>query len=525
MENFNSTTNVQPRTAAALYAEMESERNTYLDSAMSASELTLPYMYPRSTSGMIAASLAQPNHSFVVSGIQSLVNKLMLALVPANSPFFRMSVDPIKLEEFRSSDPEMYAELELALMRYEKAIKTEMEETNLRQCVSEAFYNLLVAGNALLYVPKSGNIRSFSLNKFCIRRDPNGNPNLILIKECVDPETLDGISTQNLNVEPKNGVSEGVDLYTKIELIGDVWHVHQEMADALLADSDGTFKKEELPYIPLRYVTVDGEHYGRGLVECYIGDIRALNGLAKSLQESAWAASRCLFQVEPSSVVDINELKNARNCSFIVARQGDINAFQIGKYNDLRVAHEMMADIMERLKYVFLLPSVRSAERVTAEEIRLVAQQLEQALGSTYAILSQELQLPLVRLFIQRLSKANRLPALPGGLVKPVIVTGLEALGRVSDLDKLDMFLAGATQTLGVGVLNYINMEDYLKRRAAALGIDGYTSLVKQQQQVEQQQQQQQMTESLDRMGPSIVQAMSKEANNGNQEASQQQPE
>lgn len=509
--------NEENLTARALWSDMESERSTYLDNAITASELTLPYLYPRNNSAPVATMLQQPNHSFVVSGVQSLVNKLMLALVPANSPFFRMSVDPVKLEDYRQSDPAMFSELELALMRYEKAIKTEMEETNLRQCVSEAFYNLLVAGNALLYVPKSGNIRSFNLNKFCIRRDPNGNPTLILIRECVDRSTLDD-SLKALAPEQQNGVSDGVDIFTVIELKGNAWHVRQELDDATIPDSQGTFKPEDLPYIPLRYITVDGEHYGRGLVECYIGDIRALNGLAKSLQESAWIASRCLFLVEPTSVLDIGEAQNASNGGFLVARKDDLSVFQIGKYNDLRVAHEMMSEIMERLKGVFLVPNVRSAERVTAEEIRLVAQQLEQALGSVYAILSQELQLPLVRLFIQRLSKSNRLPKLPGGLVKPVIVTGLEALGRVSDLDKLDMFLAGATQTLGVGVLQYINMEDYLKRRAAALGIDGYTSLVKPQDQVDQQQQQQQMQASLDNIGPSIVQAMAKDAQNENTE-------
>ena len=509
------TSGTQNRTAQELYTAMEQERQTYIDNAMSASELTLPYLYPRTTSAPFATTLSQPNHSFVVSGIQSLVNKLMLALLPANSPFFRMSVDPVRLEEFRQSDPAMYSELELALMRYEKSVKTEMEETNLRQCISEAFYNLLVAGNALLYVPPSGNIRSFNLNKFCVRRDPNGNPNLIVIRECIDSAEASKVLADGQFFGLKDG---DVDLYTRIELVDDTWHINQELEGAIVPDSDGTFKKEELPYIPLRYISVDGEHYGRGLVECYIGDIRALNGLAKSLQESAWIASRCIFQVEPSSVTDIGEFQNARNGGFVVSRADDIHAFQAGKYNDLRVALEMMNEIMDRLKSVFLLPSVRSAERVTAEEIRLVAVQLEQALGGVYAVLSQELQLPLVRLFISRLSRTNKLPKLPGGLVKPVIVTGLEALGRVSDLEKLDMFLAGATQTLGTGVLQYLNMEDYLKRRAAALGIDGYTSLVKPQDQVDQQQQQQQMQTSLDHMGPSIVQAMSKDATNNEQQ-------
>ena len=108
--SFMNETNL---TARALWSEMESERSTYLDNAITASELTLPYLYPRNNSAPVATMLQQPNHSFVVSGVQSLVNKLMLALVPANSPFFRMSVDPVKLEDYRQSDPAMLASLSL----------------------------------------------------------------------------------------------------------------------------------------------------------------------------------------------------------------------------------------------------------------------------------------------------------------------------------------------------------------------------------------------------------------------------
>ncbi|WP_416142518.1 portal protein [Escherichia coli] len=42
----------------------------------------------------------------------------------------------------------------------------------------------------------------------------------------------------------------------------------------------------------------------------------------------------------------------------------------------------------------------RTGERVTAEEIRYVASELEDTLGGVYSILSQELQLPLVRVLL-----------------------------------------------------------------------------------------------------------------------------
>jgi hypothetical protein len=59
---------------------------------------------------------------------------------------------------------------------------------------------------------------------------------------------------------------------------------------------------------------------------------------------------------------------------------------------------------------------------------------------------------------IDVLTKAKKLPKLPDSIVKPTIVTGMEALGRGHDLRKLDMFIQGMSQALGPEVLQqYVN--------------------------------------------------------------------
>lgn len=73
---------------------------------------------------------------------------------------------------------------------------------------------------------------------------------------------------------------------------------------------------------------------------------------------------------------------------------------------------KMTADAIEsRLSYAFMLNSAvqRSGERVTAEEIRYVANELEDTLGGIYSILSQELQLPLANTLLNILSKRVKL--------------------------------------------------------------------------------------------------------------------
>ena len=113
----------------------------------------------------------------------------------------------------------------------------------------------------------------------------------------------------------------------------------------------------------------------------------------------------------------------------------------------------------------------RDAERVTAEEIRIAHQELEIALGGVYSVLSQEFQLPLVELLMNKMQKEKKIPELPAEGLKPLIITGVEALGRGEDLNKLGMFLQQLSP-LGPEVLQELNVSDYITRLAGSLGID-----------------------------------------------------
>ena len=179
--------------------------------------------------------------------------------------------------------------------------------------------------------------------------------------------------------------------------------------------------------------------------------------------------------------------------------------------------------IEERLGHSFLLTSgvVRQADRVTAEEIRMLGQELETALGGLYSLLSMELQLPLVNRLMEVMNKKNKLPKIPKDVVKPVIITGVEALGRGHDLQKLDLFLAGASQIVGPeAVVGHITVAEYFKRRATALGIKT-EGLIKSDEQMMQETQQMQEQQMAEKLGPAGIKAMSDQA----KVAQQQEPQ
>ena len=97
---------------------------------------------------------------------------------------------------------------------------------------------------------------------------------------------------------------------------------------------------------------------------------------------------------------------------------------------------------------------------------------------------------------------------MPKDEVRPTITTGLEALGRGHDLNKLDVFLAGLQQSLGPEVTaKWLNVPDFISRRATALGIDT-EGLVRSTEEVEQADQMAQMQEMMQKLGPNAINQM-----------------
>jgi hypothetical protein len=218
---------------------------------------------------------------------------------------------------------------------------------------------------------------------------------------------------------------------------------------------------------------MDGEDYGRGYVEEYLGDLKSLESLTQSIVEGSAAAAKVLFLVRPNGTTRVKTLAESPNGAIVTGDDQDVSSLQLGKSQDFQVAQQTIQMLQTRLSRVFLMNSSirRDAERVTAQEIRLAHQELEIALGGVYAVLSQEFQLPLVELLMDKMQKEKKIPKLPDDGLKPLIVTGVEALGRGEDLNKLQQFLQ-TLLPLGPEVMQELNVSDYISRLAGSLGID-----------------------------------------------------
>ena len=85
------------------YSKLETGRSQFLDTAIECSELTLPYLVTRDENYKGKRTLLQPYQSVGAKAVVTLAAKLMLAILPPQTSFFKLQVRDDKLGE--SLDP------------------------------------------------------------------------------------------------------------------------------------------------------------------------------------------------------------------------------------------------------------------------------------------------------------------------------------------------------------------------------------------------------------------------------------
>jgi len=491
-------------TVKSRYTRMVTMRDPFLDRARVCSKLTIPSLIP--PNGHSATSkLPTPYQAMGARGVNNLAAKLLLALLPPNSPFFRLTIDDFTLEKLTKQEG-MRAEVEEGLNRIERAVANEIETTAIRAPAFESLKHLIVGGNCLVYFPPTGGMRMFRLDQYVVKRDPSGNVLEIIVQEKLAPDALpDKVKALvNTKDDKKDKLEKSVELYTRVWRNGNKWSVMQEINGLTIPGSAGSYPLNKTAWMPLRFISIENEDYGRGYVEEYLGDLQSLEGLTKAIVQASAAAAKILFLVRPNSTTTAKTLSDSESGDIRSGNKEDVTVLQMEKYNDFRVALDTVNKLEERLSFAFLLNSAiqRNGERVTAEEIRYMANELESALGGIYSTMSQEFQLPMVHRLMHQMERQHKLPALPEGVVKPSIVTGVEAIGRGNDLNKLSQFLQGIAQI--PEALQALNVEDFVKRFGTSLGID-MKGLVKTQDEMAQAQQAAQLRALIEKLGPNAI--------------------
>jgi hypothetical protein len=454
--------------AKSRFEAMKRKRDPYLRRARDCAALTIPALMPPEGHNEFAV-LPEPYQGLGARAVVSLASRLMVAMYPPGKPSFKLDV-PAEAR-IKSGDMALGSDIEQGLVLSEKLISAEVERKQWRRSTNLALQYLLVTGNCLEMMQPDNTIRIFRLDQYCVSRDMQGNVQEIITEEYLSPESLPDEARGMVSSE--DFAQNRIPLYTHVKMTDGKWTVYQEINQSVVPKSKGEY--DVLPYNALRYTAVVGEDYGRGKVEEHLPDLRTIDALSKSLIDGAAMASRNVTMIRPNAAGGINlrrRFAKADNGDIIVGNPEDIVMLQFQNNNGMQLTAAELERQTREVSQAFLMgaATVRDSERTTAFEVARMTEELEGTLGGVYSQLNQDMQQArLIRLTTQ-MKRNGQLPPWPDGLVEPVILTGIESLGREQDINRVQTALQ-FLQGMPPETLDYVKFDMLLSKAFYGLNL------------------------------------------------------
>lgn len=458
----------EPQSLHSLYRQMEKEREPYLRRAQDASKLTMPALFPPDgTSG--SSDLDNPYQSTGAKGIRALSSHLMLSLLPHD--FAPVRLEPQAggraLRGLRAKKRLEQLDAESAYL--EQRMLQAIHRYHLRPALQKACQYSLVGGLGLLDFRRD-TPRATRFENVGLRKDPRGEVLTLLVREAVPQELLpEGYTSDQVARQMAQRGMQGImpHLYTLVQRkpgggYESFQRVHAPNTDAeevLVEGSEETYPTwHDSPWVLLPFDEQDGEHYPRSFIDNVVGDLMALEGLSKCGLEGAIMAAIQRFLCDPAGLTRPEDLIAANNGGFVWGREQDVKALSSRQNTvDLSWTQTEKDQLRRSLGEDFLLflATRREAERVTADENRLVVTELRRTFGGNYANYSVALEhIGNVLLRRMRLDDPMAAPSFEAFDALDVdtemrVIAGIEMIGRAEALERKTLALNIFTQIMG----------------------------------------------------------------------------
>lgn len=405
-------------------------------------EYTIPKLCPRDGYDTAGEEISHAVQAVGAQSTNHLVNKIMLASFAPSRPFFRLDLDYETKKQMAAAKMDEH-QIAAKLAATEKEAAGLLDRKNVRPKLTEIIKHLVVLGNVLIELHKGG-IRVIGIKNYRVRRAYDGTvAELITCDKMLFDELDDKVQEHIKTLDPHKQPEVEVKLYRWIKKVGK-YYVMTQWVDAvqLPEEFDGKWPLDKCPFQVLTWDLIDGQHYGTGLVEDYAGDFYGLTMLSEAQLQAAILSSQFKWLANPAGQTKPEDFANSVNGAVLAGNEGDLTLVQSGKAHDLNVVLNIQQDYIARIARGFLVNSAitRDAERVTAEEIRMQATELETSLGGAYSRLAVDLQLPIAYWLMEQIGSP-----IQGTAVQPSVVTGLDALSRSGDLENIKLFLMDLT--------------------------------------------------------------------------------
>lgn len=469
------------------WSQLHMKRKGMLTRFEGYASVTIPKVCLPEGIDQFSSSLQHDWTSVGAQAVNHLTNKIVLNLFRPGHPFFRLDPNR-KLKEQLALQGISEDDLRSALVGGEQEALKVMDQTAVRPKLNELVRNLIVVGNVLLDLTDTDNPRVIGIKKYVVKRSITGALIEVMTHERVlYNELADDVKPYVANKSRDDHEQAYVEFVRWYRKTGKTWKLTQHVDHVDLPEEfSKTYSEDNLPVHPLTWDLADEHDYGTGLVEDYAGDFGTLSALSESEIKAAILASDYRWLANPAGVGDINDIKNSVSGDVVPGAKDDLSLVTLVNANGVEFISSSADKVIRRIGQAFMLGSAitRDAERVTAEEIRMQAQELETSLGGVYSRLAVELQIPIANWLLLKVDVQIK-----GTNLIPTIVTGLAALSRNAEAQQLGLFLQslGQVATLPPEVLARLQLSPVISVLASSFGIDP-NKYVKPEQQVAQEQ-------------------------------------
>lgn len=453
---------------------LDGQRQMELDRSRSYAALTIPRVMPPEIFTE-TSQLDQPYSSLGSRAVTQLASKILSAMIPLNDrPFFRFA-----LKDGIEPDAETFALLEaMSVQVYDR-----IRQGNLRDVMYQALQSLIITGDCMLMMHNDFHFSMNRIDNYVVLRNADGSIEEVIYVEFqkLSSDELDEqmASSMTMSLDSRRDSNFAMVLCRAVMDDEGNTHVAKFDADTGKVIDHGVYVNS--PMIILRWNEIAGEHYGRSMVEDNFGDLQTLEAYTTSMIQSMAAASTFFMGIDPTGTTELTDMAGAQNGDWVAARGSDVEIISPARtmQPQIQAIREAVNDMSNRISRAFLMESgsVRQAERVTATEVRMIGQELENVLGGAFSAIARNLFNPIIKRAVQLMIEDGDLDEgltaefSEEGQLSVDIVTGLQALSRDRDLDRL-MQLGEVTRNLPPQAIETFKWTAYTQAIIAAMGFD-----------------------------------------------------
>lgn len=440
------------------YATLEVDRKGYEDRAKTLAQYTIPSLYADDSANENSSLLDSYGSRYAGILINSLANRTALALFPPSGSPFKLTPDKDALLELTQGNAQARSAVMGEIGSVTSRVNEELNRQTIRPVLPSILSNIIAVAPVVVEKIEGKGIRYHSLRNFVVKLDSMGEPLEYIIKEEIDPVEL----PEGMNPEDYEG-EEDLELYTMCWRDQDKWYSKQSIGSEEIGDIS-TYDLDALPYTYLGWTLQHGDKYHRPLAESVQGVLNDYESINRVVVQGSIIAAKVIVMVDPLGTTEKSDVADSANGDVIDGREGDVTTMKTNKNYDFQTALAKEDKLKQQLDQAFMSRqgTQRDAERVTAEEVRRDAKELDENMAGMYSVLSAKLTKWLITHIMKELN-------IKFDAIEVNVITGLDALGRSIESQKLDAY---------VGRMVNLEMKDRLKdgelaiRYAAYEGID-----------------------------------------------------